>query len=173
MENIRRWGLIGCLTLEWLALSVWVGGLIVLVGGVIPAVFNTFGGQESGGIFLTKAFENYQRFLVGSAVVLCGCLAYRWWSGELTVAVGRGELVLVAVMVVSVGIIVLVLHPQAVSLQERAFAASGEEAKKEAFEALFRVLMPIRILYTITAVLGMALMAVKAKASLTTVGVIR
>jgi hypothetical protein len=159
--------------MEWLALSLWVGGLTVLVGGVIPAVFNTFGGQESGGVFLTKAFENYQRFLMGSAVVLCGGLAYRRWSGEQAVAVGWGEVVIVAVMVVSIGIIVLVLHPQAVSLQERAFAVSGEEAKRAAFEALFRVLMPIRILYTVTAVLGVALMAVKAKASLLAAGVSR
>ncbi|MCP9455493.1 MAG: DUF4149 domain-containing protein [Nitrospira sp.] len=156
--------------MEWLALSLWVGGLIVLVGGVIPAVFNTFGGQEIGGVFLTKTFENYQRFLMGSAVVLCGGLAYRRWSGEQIVAVKWSEVVLVGVMVVSVGILVLVLHPQAVSLQEQAFAASGEEAKRAAFEALFRILMPIRILYTVTVVGGVALMVVKAKASLTMAG---
>ena len=43
-----RWGMICCLTLEWLALGVWVGGGLVLIGAVIPAVFNTFGGQELG-----------------------------------------------------------------------------------------------------------------------------
>ena len=37
------------LSLEFLALGVWVGGLIVLVGAVIPAVFNICGGQDSGG----------------------------------------------------------------------------------------------------------------------------
>ena len=49
-----------CLTLEWLALGLWVGGLLVLVAAVIPAVFNTFGGQDSGGFFLTRAFEGFK-----------------------------------------------------------------------------------------------------------------
>ena len=55
------WRTVCCVSLEYLALGVWVGGLIVLVGAVIPAVFNTFGGQESGGLFLTKAFEAFFR----------------------------------------------------------------------------------------------------------------
>ena len=61
------WGLACALSVEYLALGVWVGGLIVLVGAVIPAVFNTFGGQESGGFFLTKAFEGYNRLVVRRA----------------------------------------------------------------------------------------------------------
>lgn len=170
MRGVRRWSLIGCLTLEWLALSLWVGGLVVLIGGVIPAVFNTFGGQDVGGLFLTKAFEHYQRFLLGAAATLCAGLLYRWWRGEAAVTVGWGEAAIVAVMVASVGVIVLVLHPQAVSLQEQAFAAQGEEAKKAAFEALFRVLTPIRALYTVTLALGVALMVIKVRASLLSAG---
>ncbi|MCS6896897.1 MAG: hypothetical protein NZM29_02905, partial [Nitrospira sp.] len=126
MRGVWRWSLIGCLTLEWLALSLWVGGLAVLIGGVIPAVFNTFGGQDIGGLFLTKAFENYQRFLLGAAATLCAGLVVRWRSGEAAVAAGWGEVAIVVLLAVSVGIIVLVLHPQAVSLQEQAFAARGE-----------------------------------------------
>lgn len=169
-RGVRWWSLIGCLTLEWLALSLWVGGLAVMIGGVIPAVFNTFGGQDVGGVFLTKAFENYQRFLLGAAATLCVGLMYRWWSGEVSVTVGWGEAAIVTVMVASVGVIVLVLHPQAVSLQEQAFAAQGEEAKKAAFEALFRVLAPIRVLYAVTLVLGTALMGIKVRTSLRNVG---
>ena len=60
--------------LEWLALSVWVGGMVVLSGAVISAVFNTFGGQDSGGLFLTKAFEGYHRFVIGAMSILCGGL---------------------------------------------------------------------------------------------------
>ena len=58
--------MVGCLALEWVALAVWVGGMVVLSGAVIPAVFNTFGGQDSGGMFLTRAFEGYHRFVIGA-----------------------------------------------------------------------------------------------------------
>ena len=50
--------------LELTALGTWIGGLIILVGAVIPAVFNTFGGQDSGGFFLTRAFEGYNRIVL-------------------------------------------------------------------------------------------------------------
>ncbi len=66
MRGLPRWGMVGCLTLEWVALAVWVGGMVVLSGAVIPAVFNTFGGQDSGGMFLTRAFESYHRFVIGA-----------------------------------------------------------------------------------------------------------
>ncbi|MDH5626604.1 MAG: hypothetical protein OEY21_10890, partial [Nitrospira sp.] len=82
MRRVSYWGLLCCLTLEWLALGVWIGGMIVLVGAVIPAVFNAFGGQDSGGLFLTRAFEGYHRFVIGAMAVLCAVAAYRWWSGE-------------------------------------------------------------------------------------------
>jgi hypothetical protein len=141
--------------------------MAVLIGSVIPAVFNTFGGQDSGGLFLTRAFEGYQRFVIGAVAVLCAASWYRWWSGSEAVAVGRGELLVLMGMVATAGVIILVLHPQAVALQAEAFAAQGEAAKKEAFEALFRVLMPIRILYGVTLVLGVVLMGIKANRSLT------
>ena len=70
MRRSPHWGMVCCLTLEWLALSLWIGGMAVLIGAVIPAVFNTFGGQDSGGLFLTRAFEGYQRFVTGAVAVL-------------------------------------------------------------------------------------------------------
>jgi hypothetical protein len=84
--------MVGCLTLEWLALGVWVGGLLVLIGAIIPAVFNTFGGQDLGGLFLTRAFEGYHRFVIGALAILCAAAWYRWWSGDPEVAVSRGEI---------------------------------------------------------------------------------
>lgn len=167
MRRSSLWGVVCCLTLEWLALGLWVGGMAVLIGAVIPAVFNTFGGQDSGGLFLTRAFEGYQRFVIGAVAVLCAASWYRWWSGNEAVAVGKGEAVVLMAMVAIAGVIILILHPQAVALQAEAFAAQGEAAKKAAFEALFRVLMPIRILYGVTLVLGVVLMGIKAKRSLT------
>ena len=91
MRRASRWGMVCCLTLEWLALGISVGGGLVLIGAVIPAVFNTFGGQDSGGLFLTKAFEGYHRFMIGALAILWAALWYRWWSGNPVVGVGLGE----------------------------------------------------------------------------------
>ena len=171
MRRTFRWGLVCCLTLEWLALGVWVGGLLVLIGAVIPAVFNTFGGQDSGGFFLTRAFEGYNRFVIGAMAVLSAGSWYRWWSGAPAVAVGRGELALLAGMVVFAGIIIVVLHPYAAALQAQAFAVKEEAARKAAFEALFRILMPVRSLYMVNLVLGILLIGIKTKRSLCRDGV--
>ena len=172
MRRTSRWGMVCCLTLEWLALGVWVGGLLVLIGAVIPAVFNTFGGQDSGGLFLTQAFEGYNRFVIGAVVIMCAASWYRWWSGDPAVAVSRGELVLLTGMVVIAGIIIVWLHPYAAALQAQAFAVKEEAARKAAFEALFRILMPVRSLYMVNLVLGILLIGVKTKRSLYRDGVL-
>jgi uncharacterized membrane protein len=162
--------MICCLTLEWLALSLWVGGGLVLIGAVIPAVFNTFGGQDVGGLFVTRAFESFHRFMMGSLAVLGLALGYRRWSGTPAMAIGLGELIVLAGMAVITAMIIFWLHPSAAALQAQAFAAHGEAAKKEAFEALFRVLKPIRWIYMVDLVLGVVLIAIKAKRSLHGVG---
>jgi uncharacterized membrane protein len=161
-----------CLTLEWLALGIWVGGLLVLIGAVIPAVFNTFGGQDSGGLFLTRAFEGYHRFVIGALAILCAASWYRWWSGDSTVAVSRGEMMLLAGMVVIAGVIILWLHPYAAALQSQAFAVQEEVVKKAALEALFRILMPVRWLYMVNLALGILLIGIKTKRSLYRNGVV-
>ena len=166
MRRTSRWGMVCCLTLEWLALGVWVGGLLVLIGAVIPAVFNTFGGQDSGGLFLTRAFEGYNHFVIGAIAVLSAGSWYRWWCGDPAVAVSRGELALLAGMVMIAGIIIVVLHPYAAALQAQAFAVKEEAARKAAFEALFRILMPGRSLYMVNLVLGILLIGIKTKRSL-------
>jgi uncharacterized membrane protein len=166
MRRMSRWGMICCLTLEWLALGIWVGGLLVLIGAVIPAVFNTFGGQDIGGLFLTQAFEGYNRFVIGAVTILCAAAWYRWWSGDQAVAVSRGELALLAGMVLIAGIIVVVLHPYAASLQAQAFAVKEEAARKAAFEALFRVLLPVRLIYMVNLAMGILLIGIRASLSL-------
>jgi uncharacterized membrane protein len=158
--------MVGCLALEWVALAVWVGGMVVLSGAVIPAVFNTFGGQDSGGMFLTRAFEGYHRFVIGAGAILCAALWYRWWSGDPIVEVGRSEMIVLAVMVMIAGLIVVVLHPNAVALQAQAFATKDETTRKAALEGLFRVLLPIRSLYMFNLLLGVVLIGIKAKRSL-------
>jgi uncharacterized membrane protein len=156
-----RWGMVVCLTLEWLALGVWVGGLLVLIGAVIPAVFNTFGGQDAGGLFLTRAFEGYNRFVLGALTILSAATWYRWWSGDPAVTVSRGETLVLLLMIVIAGIIIVVLHPYAASLQAQAFAATDEGARKAAFEEFFRVHMPVRSLYIVNLVLGIMLLGMK------------
>lgn len=163
MRRMPWWGMVCCLTLEGVALAVWVGGMIVLSGAVIPAVFNTFGGQDSGGMFLTRAFEGYHRFVIGAGGVLAVALLGRWWSGEPRVMVSVSEILVVIMMVVIAGVIILVLHPEAAALQTQAFATKDEGAKKAAFEAFFHVLLPIRSLYMVNLVLGLLLMGIRAK----------
>ena len=163
VRSAALWGMVCCLTLEWLALGVWIGGLLVLMGAVIPAVFNTFGGQDSGGLFLTRAFEGYHRFVIGAVAILCAASCYRWWSREPAVAVGLGEITVLAGMIAIAGIVILWLHPSAAALQAQAFAVQEEAAKKAAFDALFRILMPIRWLYTLNLVLGMLLIGIRMK----------
>ena len=158
--------------LEWLALGVWVGGLLVLIGAVIPAVFNTFGGQDSGGLFLTRAFEGYNRFVIGAVAILWAAFWYRWWSGDPAVAVTWGELALLAGMAVIAGLIIVILHPYAAELQAQAFAAKEEAARKAAFETLFRILIPVRSIYMVNLVLGIVLIGIKAKQSLSRDGAV-
>lgn len=139
---------------------------MVLIGAVIPAVFNTFGGQDAGGFFLTRAFEGYNRLVLVALAILVFAMSYRWWSGEVAVAVGRGEWVLVSIMGLIAALIIVVLHPQAAALQAEAFAIKDEQSRKAAFEAFFRFHMPIRSLYMVNVLLGIWLMVLKAKRSL-------
>ena len=159
------WRTLCCVSLEFLALGVWVGGLIVLVGAVIPAVFNTFGGQESGGLFLTKAFEGYNRLVVIALIILISAMAYRQWVGEPVARVSRTEWLLLSAMGGIAGVIILVLHPQAAALQAEAFGLRDEQAKKAAFEAFFRLHKPIRSLYVVNMILGTWMLVLKAKRS--------
>ena len=74
-------------------------------------------------------------------------------------------------MVVIAGLIIVGLHPKAAALQMQAFSTKDMLAKKEALEALFRILLPIRSLYMVNLGLGLALIGIKAKQSLSQTGV--
>src|SRR5437773_11337689 len=79
---------------ELLALSAWVGGLLILIAAVIPAVFNTIG-MESGGRMLTRVFQGYDRIvLVSAGLIVMGTLtrvrAARQWRTQI----GRAEFIL-------------------------------------------------------------------------------
>lgn len=165
--NVGR-SLLVCSTLELTALAIWVGGLVVIVGAVIPAVFNTFG-MEPGGRFLTKVFDGYNRLTVAAIVMLIGAsgwrirLGRRAGSGATPTGVRRAEAILLTVMIAIAAAIILLLGPRTVTLQERAFAAEGEAAKKAAYDAFFQSHTAVRGLYMVNLGLGIALLAVKAK----------
>jgi uncharacterized membrane protein len=163
---LRHRGVIACLTLELLALAVWIGGLIVLVAAVIPAVFNTLGGQDAGGFFLTRAFEGYNRLVMGAAVALVAGLWWRLWmskQGLPACSVSRAEWMVLGGMLLIAGVITFVLHPQAAALQAQAFASKGDEVRKAAFEAFFRTHKPIRVLYIVNLGLGIGLLVVRVR----------
>jgi len=159
------------LTLEWVALGVWVGGLLILVAAVIPAVFNTFGGQDSGGFFLTRAFEGFNRAVMVVMVVMIAGMVWRRWVQHPVMAPTALEMVLLGAMVLIAGIIIGVLHPQAARLQAEAFAIKDDAARKAAFEAFFKLHMPVRALYMVNLCLGIALMGVRVNHTLHTLRV--
>ncbi len=106
-------------------MAVWVGGGLVLVGAVIPAVFNTFGGQDSGGFFLTRAFEGFHRLMIGSLVVSRGGIGVSPVERGPGDGDGLGELIVLAGMALIAGVIILCYIPAA-ALQAQAFATKGD-----------------------------------------------
>jgi uncharacterized membrane protein len=154
-----------CATVELLCLAVWIGGLIVIIASVIPAVFNSFG-MEPGGRFLTRVFEGYDRLVMIVSVAMLSCLGLRSW---LTPRVGFGpsrtELVVLPVMVLIAVLILGVLGPRSVSLQEEAFTQKGEAEKKAAYSAFFAAHNLVRGLYLANLGLGITLLMVKVKQS--------
>jgi hypothetical protein len=150
---------------ELVALAVWVGGLIVIVAAVIPAVFNSFG-MEPGGRFLTRLFSGYNRLVGASAILLAGCLGFRrrLARGGRAEPIPRPELWLLVVMAAVAGAITFWLGPESVELQEQAFRARDEAAKKAAYDAFFRTHHLVRGLYVVNLLLGVAVLAVKVKA---------
>jgi uncharacterized membrane protein len=152
-------------TVELVALAAWTGGLMVIVGAVIPAVFNAFG-MEPGGRFLTRVFDGYNRITTGAIVILVAAAGWRTWSvrnGAGRAGVTRPEMVLLSLMILVAASIILWLGPWSVTLQEQAFATQGEEAKKVAYGAFFRTHSFVRGLYLVNLGLGIALLAVKVR----------
>lgn len=166
--------LVACYTVELLALAIWVGGLLAIIIAVIPAVFNSLG-MEPGGRLLTRVFAGYNR-LVGLAIAgLLTGMGLRLWAQVRAVApgavhrsaaggaIGWMESGLFAAMVGVAALISFGLGPEAARLQEQAFAAPDDAAKKAAYEAFFRSHTVVRGLYFVNLALGIALLAVKVR----------
>ncbi|OGW64545.1 MAG: hypothetical protein A3H49_10130 [Nitrospirae bacterium RIFCSPLOWO2_02_FULL_62_14] len=161
--------LLVCAVVDCLALAIWVGGLIVIIGAVIPAVFNSFG-MEPGGRFLTRVFDGYNRLVLVAMAAMGGTIAVRGWmlqAGEQPgIMPGRAETILFGTMALMASLIIFVLGPQSVALQEVAFRTREENAHKAALDAFFRVHMIVRGLYIVNLVLGIGLLTVKLKSFL-------
>lgn len=149
---------------ELIGLAIWIGGLAVILTTVIPAVFNTLG-MEQGGRFLRRVFDGYNNLTSGIVVLLLGTAAIRTWKvrhvPERILAVSRSEWGLLIALVLLTGTIVVILGPKAIELQEVAFAAESQEAKKTAYEAFFRTHMIVRALHLINVGLAISLLVVK------------
>lgn len=160
---MRKGGLIACSICELIALAVWTGGLIVIIGAVIPSVFNTMA-MDQGGRLLARVFDGYNRLTAGAILILTLAAAWRLWLGREEARLTRPEIVLLTLMVAVAAAITLWLTPATVSLQEQAFAAQTEAAKKAAYAEFFKVHTVVRGLYLLNLALGIALLAVKVRA---------
>lgn len=151
--------------MEVLALAVWVGGLVVIVAAVIPAVFNAPIPVPAGGRLLTQMFHGYDRVVLLSAgviVVGMGLRAFFPAGGETAVSIPL--VALVGVMVMVAGFLTMYLNPEIVRLQELAFAASEEGARRAAYADFFRLHWIARALYLINLGLGISVLCLKVRA---------
>lgn len=165
-ERARRW-IIVCYTLELLALSIWIGGLVIIVAAVIPAVFNSFG-MEPGGRFLTRVFEGYNRFvLVSAGMLIIGAVSRTMLSREaatIHVELSRIEVTVAITMIVLAVVLIFVLEPSSVRLQEHAFAIKDEAERKAAYESFFKSHTIVRALYVVNLGLAVTLIPIKVRA---------
>ena len=149
---------------ELLGLTIWIGGLAVILTTVIPAVFNTLE-MEQGGRFLRRVFAGYNNLTSGIVVLLLSTAALRTWKVQHTpdriLSVSRKEWVLLSSLVLVTGLIVFFLGPRAIELQEAAFLAQTQEAKKTAYDAFFRTHMIVRALHLINAGIAVTLLFIK------------
>lgn len=164
MGRIRSGSQLSCALLELIGLTMWIGGMTIILVGVIPAVFNTLG-METGGRFLRRLFDGYNMLTSAVLFVLIGTAGFRFWTvkhtPEKALPVRRTEVGLLFSLVIVTVLIVLVLGPKAVALQEAAFAAESQDMKKVAYDAFFRTHMIVRALHLINAGLAVSLLVVK------------
>jgi hypothetical protein len=158
-----------CAIIDCLALAIWAGGLIVIIAVVIPTVFNSFG-MEPGGRFLTRVFDGYNRTVLVAMAAMGGTIAVRAWgvsTGEPSSTLpSRTEAMLFGAMILVAFLIIVVLGPQSIALQEVAFGTREESARKAALDAFFRMHMIVRGLYILNLGLGVWLLAIKLKSFL-------
>jgi uncharacterized membrane protein len=146
-----------------LALSVWIGGLVVLIGAVIPAVFHTTG-MQAGGRLLTQTFQGFDRLAVIAAAVLVVAMVSRFrFSDEPFGRMNSVEVILVGGILVVVTFLAFYISPETVRLQALAFSADEGPAKQSAYDAFFRLHWIARALYLSNLALGVVVVCVKVR----------
>jgi len=151
-----------CECLELLALAVWIGGLIVLIAAVIPAVFNSMS-MEVGGRMLTRSFHGYDRLVLISGALLILSMLARFWASVPERSVGKDEVSVVLVMIVLVAGLVLYLNPETARLQDLAFSAKDPGVKRIAYDSFFTYHWMARALYLTNMALGILLLCLKVR----------
>ena len=149
--------------LEILALAAWVGGLVTIIGAVVPAVFNTVS-VEIGGRILTRTFQGYDWIvLISAAVLILGLLVRTRLQTEGGLEIATAETLLLATMVGIAVFLVFYLNPSIAKLQEAAFAAKDEVARRSAYVAFFRYHWTARVLYVANLMLGVFAICLKTR----------
>lgn len=159
-----QWSAIGYY-IEILGLALWVGGLLVIIGVVIPAIFNSSISMEPAGRFLRRVFDGFGLMTVGVLTVLLIIAGIRYrrfgFDSSPLYSVTRFEWVLLGAMVLVTASILGVLGPKAVALQEVAFEAVSKEEKDVAYSEFFRLHMIVRGLHMVNLGLAAALFIFK------------
>ena len=152
-----------CYCLEMLALSVWIGGLTVIISALIPAIFYTIG-MQAGGRILTQTFQGFDRLAVIAAAVLVVAMATRFrFSAGAFGKISLVESILVGGMLLVVTLLAFYISPETVRLQTLAFTSIEGTARQSAYEAFFRFHWIARALYLANLALGIAVVCVKVR----------
>lgn len=155
---------VSCSLLELLGLMTWIGGLAVLLTAVIPAVFNTLS-MEAGGRLLRRVFDGYNAMTSGLVVLFVSTALFRHWqrhrAPDRIPPLTRLEGGLLASLAFVTCLIVVVLGPKAVALQEAAFAATTPAMKKTAYDEFFDAHVIVRALHLVNGGLAVSLLALK------------
>lgn len=136
----------------------------MIVAAVIPAVFNSFG-MEPGGRFLTRVFEGYNRLvLISAGTLMIGAVTRTMISRRPEfpqIGLSRIEWGVSVTMISLAALIIFVLEPSSVRLQEHAFAIKDEAGRKAAYESFFKSHTVVRALYVVNLGLAIALIPIK------------
>jgi hypothetical protein len=155
---------------ELLGLAIVIGGLLMIIAAVIPAVFNSFG-MEPAGRFLRRVFDGYTQICMGVVIFLFGMAAIRVWQSKGSTGIGFPVSTFEAILLGSMGcitvLIMWVLGPQTVALQELAFETTTELEKKAAYNNFFRLHMVVRALHLANVGIAIGLFVFKLRKGLT------
>ena len=141
----------------------------MIIAVVIPAVFNSFG-MEPAGRFLRRVFDGYSLVTLGILLFLVMMAGIRYWYGcsssQNQFPVTRTDVIVLVCMMITTGLVMGVLGPKAIALQEQAFETVSQAEKKVAYDQFFRMHMIVRALHLINVGLAAGLLISKLRRGL-------